>query len=52
MSIDFDNLTINEIFEKVIPSEIGIPSGFETVGHIAHFNLRPKVILIEKLTKI
>lgn len=43
IQLGFDNLSLNEILEKFIPPEIGIPSGYETVGHIAHFNLKPQV---------
>lgn len=41
VNIGFENLSVNEILEKIIPAEVGIPTGYETVGHIAHFNLKP-----------
>ncbi|EWS71696.1 tRNA (guanine(37)-N1)-methyltransferase, putative (macronuclear) [Tetrahymena thermophila SB210] len=42
VNIGFDNIPVNEILEKIIPAEIGVPTGYETVGHIAHFNLKPQ----------
>ncbi|EGR26893.1 TRM5 tRNA methyltransferase 5, putative [Ichthyophthirius multifiliis] len=61
LTLKFDDFTINEILEKIIPLEFGIPSGFETIGHIAHFNLKPNQfpykyligqVLIEKIKSI
>jgi len=40
ISLGYDDLSYFEIMEKIIPSEIGVPTGFETVGHLAHFNLK------------
>ena len=30
----------DEVMRRLIPAEIQVPSGFETVGHLAHFNLQ------------
>jgi len=43
LQIGFDNMTVNDILEKLLPPDVEVPQGYETVGHIAHFNLKPKV---------
>lgn len=35
-------MTYHNILEQLLPAGIQIPTGFETVGHIIHFNLRPE----------
>ncbi|CAK9160175.1 unnamed protein product [Ilex paraguariensis] len=39
----------NEILEAVLPKDMIIPSAFETVGHIAHLNLRDEHLPYKKL---
>lgn len=39
ISLDYTNYTMSDILRAVIPSD-EVPSSFETVGHIAHLNLR------------
>ncbi|KAI0639944.1 guanine-N-1-methyltransferase [Trametes polyzona] len=43
---DYDYWTADEIIHSILPEEIeaGAPSGFATVGHIAHLNLRPEYL--------
>eukprot|EP01097_Dermamoeba_algensis_P009614 TRINITY_DN6835_c0_g1_i1.p1 TRINITY_DN6835_c0_g1~~TRINITY_DN6835_c0_g1_i1.p1 ORF type:complete len:351 (+),score=71.84 TRINITY_DN6835_c0_g1_i1:35-1087(+) len=38
--IDISNLSADVIMRKLLPSNIEIISSFETIGHIAHLNLR------------
>ncbi|XP_048319102.2 tRNA (guanine(37)-N1)-methyltransferase 1 [Ziziphus jujuba] len=40
---------MNEILEDLLPKGMIIPSAFETVGHIAHLNLRDEHIPYKKL---
>lgn len=40
VTIDYDHYSAHEILFKLLPSGMDIPSSFETVGHIAHINLR------------
>lgn len=44
--IDYDYWTAEEILDAILPQGTGIetPSGFTTVGHIAHFNLRDDLL--------
>jgi len=42
VEVGYEQLQADEILRKLLPSEIEVPSGFETIGHIAHFNLRPE----------
>ena len=51
LQIGFDNMTVNDILEKLLPPDVEVPQGYETVGHIAHFNLKPKVWDIFKISK-
>ncbi|EIW63983.1 guanine-N-1-methyltransferase [Trametes versicolor FP-101664 SS1] len=43
---DYDYWTADEIIHAILPEEIesGAPSGFATVGHLAHLNLRPEYL--------
>jgi tRNA (guanine37-N1)-methyltransferase len=40
LTLGYDDCTMGEVLEQVIPKNVVIPSGFETVGTIAHLNLR------------
>eukprot|EP00511_Aplanochytrium_stocchinoi_P000480 CAMPEP_0204838266 /NCGR_PEP_ID=MMETSP1346-20131115/30358_1 /ASSEMBLY_ACC=CAM_ASM_000771 /TAXON_ID=215587 /ORGANISM="Aplanochytrium stocchinoi, Strain GSBS06" /LENGTH=453 /DNA_ID=CAMNT_0051974183 /DNA_START=415 /DNA_END=1776 /DNA_ORIENTATION=- len=45
ISLSYDNMSQESIMRKLLPVSIGeIPSAFETVGHIAHFNLRDELL--------
>jgi tRNA (guanine37-N1)-methyltransferase len=35
----FENLKCHEALRMVLPKEVTVPTGFETVGTIAHMNL-------------
>ncbi|KAI0652393.1 guanine-N-1-methyltransferase [Trametes meyenii] len=43
---DYDYWSADEIIHAILPEEIeaGAPSGFATVGHMAHLNLRPEYL--------
>jgi hypothetical protein len=32
----------DEILRKILPDNVEVPTGFETIGHVAHLNLRPE----------
>ncbi|KAM3329430.1 hypothetical protein ACQJBY_026474 [Aegilops geniculata] len=40
LTLFYDYWPMNEVLEALLPEGIIIPAGFETVGHIAHLNLR------------
>ena len=40
VTINFDHYTTHEVLTTLLPEGLDIPSSFETVGHIAHVNLR------------
>lgn len=40
IKLDYDYLTAHEVLAQLLPDGMDIPSSFETVGHIAHVNLR------------
>lgn len=40
ITLGFDDMSAHEIFKLVLPPDVMIPAGFETVGTIAHLNLR------------
>lgn len=40
ITLGFEHYTTQEVLEKVLPEGIDVPSSFETVGHVAHVNLR------------
>jgi hypothetical protein len=38
--VDYTSLGHEEVLRAILPSSITVPSAYETVGHIAHLNLR------------
>ncbi|KAI0828972.1 guanine-N-1-methyltransferase [Trametes gibbosa] len=46
ISFDYNYWSTDDILHAILPEEIeaGAPSGFATVGHIAHLNLRPEYL--------
>ncbi|KAK8648502.1 hypothetical protein V6N13_129253 [Hibiscus sabdariffa] len=40
LTLFYENWQMNEILETLLPEGMIIPSAFETVGHIAHLNLK------------
>jgi len=57
LKIDYNDFTFDEILKKVFPEDTkDIVTSFETVGHIAHVNLKPSMLdnknLIGEYTRI
>lgn len=45
VTLDWTHVSLDEILREILPKDIGdIPSSFETVGHIAHLNLRDSAL--------
>lgn len=45
VSLDWTHVSLDEILKEILPKDVGdIPSSFETVGHIAHLNLRDSAL--------
>lgn len=46
LKLGFDNLSMDEVLRQIIPSSVTdeLPSSFETVGHLAHFNLKEDIM--------
>jgi len=47
--IGYDDYSFEEVIRKLIPLDIDPPASFESIGHIAHFNLRDDVMPFGKL---
>ncbi|KAI8809576.1 guanine(37)-N1-methyltransferase, partial [Cladochytrium replicatum] len=45
----YDFWTADQILRSVLPEELDIPGSFETVGHIAHLNLRDQYLPYKKV---
>lgn len=41
IKLTYENFTYKDALKELLPENIAIPTGFETIGHIAHFNLTP-----------
>ena len=41
--LGYEDYSFEEVLRKLIPSDIDPPTSFESIGHIAHFNLRDEV---------
>ncbi|KAI8915176.1 guanine(37)-N1-methyltransferase [Powellomyces hirtus] len=44
LNLDYDYWTADQVLRSILPDEIDIPGSFETVGHIAHLNLRDQYL--------
>lgn len=44
IELGYDNWNVSEIFRAVIPGDSDSVTGFTTIGHIAHLNLREDVL--------
>ena len=42
LEVGWDQLSAAEILRALLPAHVDAPSAFETVGHLAHLNLRPE----------
>lgn len=40
IELNYDYWTVEQILRIILPEELEVPTGFATIGHIAHFNLR------------
>ncbi|KAF7112983.1 hypothetical protein RHSIM_RhsimUnG0172700 [Rhododendron simsii] len=49
LTLFYDYWQMNEILEALLPEGVIVPSAFETVGHIAHLNLRNEHFPYKKL---
>ncbi|KAL4437863.1 hypothetical protein ABPG74_001034 [Tetrahymena malaccensis] len=47
--LTLDNYSSLEFLTKFLPSEVPIPTGYEIVGHIAHFNLTQEQLPYKKI---
>ena len=45
VALDYSHFSIHAVLRAVLPLQLkDVPTGFETVGHIAHFNLRDEYL--------
>ncbi|XP_045801433.1 tRNA (guanine(37)-N1)-methyltransferase 1 isoform X1 [Trifolium pratense] len=49
LTLFYDYWQMNEILEAMLPEGMIVPTAFETVGHIAHLNLREEHLPYKKL---
>ncbi|CAN1775190.1 tRNA (guanine(37)-N1)-methyltransferase 1 [Linum perenne] len=49
LTLFYDYWLMNEILEALLPKDMIIPSAFETIGHIAHLNLKDEHLPYKKL---
>ncbi|XP_064984422.1 tRNA (guanine(37)-N1)-methyltransferase 1-like [Musa acuminata AAA Group] len=49
LTLSYDYWQMSELLEALLPDGMTIPTGFETVGHIAHLNLRDEHQSYKKL---
>jgi len=44
LSIGYDQMSSVEVLKRLMPSGVEIPSSFESIGHIAHLNLKSNAL--------
>ena len=45
ITLTYSNFTMNAILRSVLPANVSeVPTAFETVGHIAHLNIRDDIL--------
>ncbi|KAJ3044618.1 tRNA(m(1)G37)methyltransferase [Rhizophlyctis rosea] len=49
IELGYDYWSADQILRSILPDDIDVPSAFETVGHIAHLNLRDQYIPYKKI---
>jgi tRNA (guanine37-N1)-methyltransferase len=49
LEFDYRHLSTEQVLRQLLPAGVEVPSSFETVGHIAHLNLREEVLPYKKL---
>ncbi|KAF0919331.1 hypothetical protein E2562_029192 [Oryza meyeriana var. granulata] len=49
LTLFYNYWPMSEVLEELLPEGIIVPTGFETVGHIAHLNLRDEHLPYKKL---
>lgn len=49
LTLFYDYWQMNEVLDALLPKGIIVPSGFETIGHIVHLNLREEHLPYKKL---
>lgn len=42
IDIGYEHHSVHEVLQELLPAGIEVPSGFESVGHLVHLNLRPE----------
>lgn len=40
LALTYSSFTYDEVLQRYLPQGIDVPSSFETIGHVAHLNLR------------
>jgi tRNA (guanine37-N1)-methyltransferase len=40
LDVTYENMSAEQVLRAVLPAGVEVPSSFESVGHLAHFNLR------------
>lgn len=49
IELNYEYWTAEQILRSILPADLEVPTGFATIGHIAHFNLRPEYQPYKKL---
>lgn len=49
LELTYDNFTYHAIFRAILPEELDTISGFSTIGHIIHLNLRDDALPYKKI---
>ncbi|KAG0609363.1 hypothetical protein M758_8G178800 [Ceratodon purpureus] len=47
--LDYSYWPVEHILKEILPAGCDVPSSFETIGHIAHLNLRDDLLLYKKV---
>eukprot|EP00271_Cylindrocystis_brebissonii_P017158 TRINITY_DN4343_c0_g1_i1.p1 TRINITY_DN4343_c0_g1~~TRINITY_DN4343_c0_g1_i1.p1 ORF type:complete len:608 (+),score=133.74 TRINITY_DN4343_c0_g1_i1:52-1824(+) len=49
VELDYSCFSADDVLKEILPPDIEVPSSFETIGHVAHLNLRDELLPYKRI---